>query len=73
MIVVLGLRSTNIPSDATWSQNGITVADENEEGSDFDQFFDPEGLHADEDGTVYIADMNNNRIMMWRPDAKNSH
>jgi sugar lactone lactonase YvrE len=70
LIVAPGLRSADLPSDATWSQNGITVAGNNESGSSFEQFHSPEGLYADENGTVYIADMNNNRIMMWRPGAK---
>jgi len=70
LIVVPGLRSVNILLDATWSQDGITVAGGNEQGSSFDQFFSPEGLYADENGTIYVADMNNNRIMMWRPNAK---
>lgn len=69
MIVVPGLRSANIPPDATWSPDGNTVAGGNEQGSSLDQLFSPEGLYTDENGTVYVADMNNNRIVMWRPGA----
>jgi len=71
LIVAPGLRGAELPSNATWSQNGITVAGGNEEGSDLNQFFCPEGLYVDEHGTVYVADLNNNRVVTWKPGAKN--
>jgi len=71
LIVAPGLRSADIPSNATWSENGITVAGGNEEGRSLNQLFTPRGLYVDENATVYVADFNNNRIVSWKSGAKN--
>ncbi|CAF2115694.1 unnamed protein product, partial [Rotaria magnacalcarata] len=46
----------NIPANAKWSQNGVTIAGGNGEGSDTNQLEHPHGLFVDDDQTVVIAD-----------------
>ncbi|CAF2139632.1 unnamed protein product, partial [Rotaria magnacalcarata] len=50
----------NIPANAKWSQNGVTIAGGN------GQLYYPHGLVVDDDQTVVIADTENNRIMQWK-------
>ncbi|CAF4450716.1 unnamed protein product [Rotaria sp. Silwood2] len=56
----------NIPRDARWAENGITVAGGQEQGSALNQLNRPQGLYVDDDQTVYIADTDNHRIMEWK-------
>ncbi|CAF2078961.1 unnamed protein product, partial [Rotaria magnacalcarata] len=53
----------NIPANAKWAQNGVTVAGGNGEGSATNQLSNPNGLFVDDDQTVVIADLRNHRIM----------
>ncbi|CAF1540317.1 unnamed protein product [Rotaria magnacalcarata] len=55
----------NISANATWSQNGVTVAGGNGAGGATNQLNEPYGLVVDDDQTVVIADWMNNRIMQW--------
>ncbi|CAF5170737.1 unnamed protein product, partial [Rotaria sp. Silwood1] len=48
--------SIDIHPNATWSQNGITVAGGNGDGSETDQLYGPYGLYVDDDQTIYIAE-----------------
>ncbi|CAF3383793.1 unnamed protein product [Rotaria socialis] len=62
-----GFRNVvNIPANAKWTQNGVTVAGGNGEGSATNQLEWPFGLFVDDDQTVVIADRGNHRIMQWR-------
>ncbi|CAF3495757.1 unnamed protein product [Rotaria socialis] len=56
----------NIPANAKWAQNGVTVAGGNGSGGATNQLFYPLGLFVDDDQTVVIADNNNHRIMQWK-------
>ncbi|CAF1383467.1 unnamed protein product, partial [Rotaria magnacalcarata] len=56
----------NIPANAKWTQNGVTIAGGNGEGGATNQFNEPRGLFVGDDQTVVIADTWNNRIMQWK-------
>ncbi|CAF2033822.1 unnamed protein product [Rotaria magnacalcarata] len=56
----------NIPANAKWTQNGVTVAGGHEQGSATNQLYYPHGLFVDDDQTVIIADLMNHRIMQWK-------
>ncbi|CAM4850311.1 unnamed protein product, partial [Rotaria magnacalcarata] len=56
----------NIPADAKWSQNGVTVAGGNGKGGATDQFSESWGLFVDDNQTVVITDFGNHRIMQWK-------
>lgn len=53
----------SIPKNATWAQNGITVAGGKGQGSATHQLYGPWGLFVDSDQTVIIADQGNQRII----------
>ncbi|CAF1934370.1 unnamed protein product, partial [Rotaria magnacalcarata] len=59
----------NIPDNAKWAQNGVTVAGGNGKGGATNQLYCPFGLFVDDDQTVVIAEYYNHRIMQW----KNGH
>ncbi|CAF3783503.1 unnamed protein product, partial [Rotaria socialis] len=56
----------NIPANATWKQNGVTIAGGNGRGNATNQLSYPYGLFVDGDQTVVIADYVNDRIMQWK-------
>ncbi|CAM4989258.1 unnamed protein product, partial [Rotaria socialis] len=56
----------NIPANATWKQNGVTIAGDNGEGGATNQLHRPFGLFVDDDQAVVIADFRNHRIMQWK-------
>ncbi|CAF2080064.1 unnamed protein product, partial [Rotaria magnacalcarata] len=56
----------NIPANANWSQNGVTVAGGNGAGGATNQLKEPCGLFVDDDQTVVIADTENSRIIQWK-------
>ncbi|CAF1430675.1 unnamed protein product, partial [Rotaria sordida] len=56
----------NIPVDARWAQNGVTVAGGHGQGSATNQLFQPHGLFVDDHQTIVIADLNNHRIIQWK-------
>ncbi|CAF1980911.1 unnamed protein product [Rotaria magnacalcarata] len=56
----------NIPANAKWSQNGVTVAGGNGAGGATNQLKEPCGLFVDDDQTVVIADTENSRIIQWK-------
>ena len=47
----------------------VVVAGTPGHGSAWSQLSHPHGLHAARDGTVYIADQANNRVLRWAPGA----
>ncbi|CAF1193203.1 unnamed protein product [Rotaria sordida] len=59
-------RIPNIPADARWTQNAITVAGGHREGNASNQLYWPQDLSVDDDQTMVIADMQNNRIIQWK-------
>ncbi|CAF4762663.1 unnamed protein product, partial [Rotaria socialis] len=56
----------NIPANATWKQNGVTIAGGHGLGNATNQLYHPLGLFVDDDQTVVIADYGNNGIMQWK-------
>ncbi|CAF2121692.1 unnamed protein product [Rotaria magnacalcarata] len=60
------IRTVNIPANAKWSQNGVTIAGGHGRGGATNQLNYPWGLFVDDDQTVVIADMYNNRIIQWK-------
>ncbi|CAF3100283.1 unnamed protein product [Rotaria socialis] len=70
-ITLLHGSSTDIHPNATWKQNGLTVAGGNGQGNRTNQLSSPWGLYVDDDQTVYIADQQNRRIVEWKLGATN--
>ncbi|CAF3826484.1 unnamed protein product [Rotaria sp. Silwood1] len=60
-----------IPINAQWSQNGVTVAGGHGRGDDTNQLNRPWGLFVDDDGTMFITDWYNERIIQWKVGDKN--
>ncbi|CAF1684622.1 unnamed protein product, partial [Rotaria magnacalcarata] len=56
----------NIPVNAKWTQNGVTIAGGHGDGNATNQLYLPCGLFIDDDQTVVIADYGNHRIMQWK-------
>ncbi|CAF3741771.1 unnamed protein product [Rotaria sp. Silwood1] len=56
----------NIPVNARWAQNGVTVAGGHRWGSATNQLHNPRGLVVDDDQTVLVADRGNARIVQWK-------
>ncbi|CAF4704789.1 unnamed protein product, partial [Rotaria socialis] len=56
----------NIPANATWAQDGVTIAGGHGNGDATNQLYRPFGLFVDDDQTVVIADNDNHRIMQWK-------
>ncbi|CAF2053379.1 unnamed protein product [Rotaria magnacalcarata] len=59
---------SNIPANATWTQNGVTVAGGYGNGNATNQLNHPFSLFVDDDQTVVIADCANHRIIQWKKD-----
>ena len=61
-----------LPTNARWSQNGVTVADGHGEGNAVNQLWYPYGLDIDDDNqSIVIADTYNHRIVEWKMSASN--
>ncbi|CAF5145990.1 unnamed protein product, partial [Rotaria sp. Silwood1] len=56
----------DIPPNARWQQNGVTVAGGNGTGNGMNQLNFPMGLYIDDEQTVYVADQHNHRIVEWK-------
>ncbi|CAF1638221.1 unnamed protein product, partial [Rotaria magnacalcarata] len=59
----------SLSPQAQWSPTGITVAGGHGQGGALNQLNAPCGLFVDKDGTVYIADYFNNRVVAWPSGA----
>ena len=60
-----------LPTNARWSQNGVTVAGGNGYGDAVNQLYWPCGLDIDDDNqSIVIADFGNHRIVEWKMGAK---
>ncbi|CAF4962251.1 unnamed protein product, partial [Rotaria sp. Silwood1] len=62
---------SDIPLNAKWAQNGVTVAGGHGKGNATNQLYYPEGIFIDDDQTIVIADCWNHRIVQWRTDNTN--
>ncbi|CAF4844802.1 unnamed protein product [Rotaria socialis] len=58
----------DIPDNAEWTQNGVTIAGSHGQGDATNQLFWPHGLFVDDDQTVAVADFGNDRIIQWKKD-----
>ncbi|CAF2240296.1 unnamed protein product, partial [Rotaria magnacalcarata] len=56
----------NIPDNAKWSQNGLTVAGGHGRGDATNQLNGHRGLFVDDDQTVVTVDHENHRVMQWK-------
>ncbi|CAF2242613.1 unnamed protein product [Rotaria magnacalcarata] len=56
----------NIPANAKWSQNELTVAGGHGRGGATNQLNGHRVLFVDDDQTVVIADHENHRVMQWK-------
>ncbi|CAF4327199.1 unnamed protein product, partial [Rotaria magnacalcarata] len=56
----------NIPVNAKWTQNGVTIAGGHGYGDATNQLSNPHGLFVDDDQTLVIAGYRNHRIMQWK-------
>ncbi|CAF4733406.1 unnamed protein product [Rotaria sp. Silwood1] len=63
------LSLVNIPHNANWESNGITVAGGNRKGPLSNRLSQPIGLYVDDDQTIYIADYGNHSIVEWKCNA----
>ena len=59
----------DIDPNAKWIQEGVTVAGGNGNGSELNQLSFPFGLYVDDNQTIYVADLENDRIIAWNYDA----
>ena len=70
--LLLIVDNFNLPPNARWSQNGVTVAGGNGRGKDLNQLYRPFGLDIDDDNqSIVIVDSWNHRIVEWRMGATN--
>ena len=61
-----------LPTNARWSQNGVTVAGGNGLGSAVNQLRYPHGFDIDDDNqSIVIADTYNHRIVEWKMGGSN--
>ena len=59
-----------LPTNARWSQNGVTVAGGNGRGNAVNQLDRPLGLDIDDDNqSIVIADYGNDRVVEWKMGA----
>ncbi|CAF3698455.1 unnamed protein product [Rotaria socialis] len=56
----------NIPANATWTQNGMTIAGGHGLGDATNQLNGPHSLFVGDDQTVFTADWGDHRIMQWK-------
>ncbi|UJR19036.1 hypothetical protein I4U23_022167 [Adineta vaga] len=66
-----GSISPNIPADAQWVQNGMTVAGGNGPGNATNQVWFPNGLFVDDDQMMVIGEWQNHRITLWKMGGMN--
>lgn len=53
-----------------WKPNGVTIAGGHSYGNALNQLSYPYGLDVNDDGTLFIADCENHRIVQWKPGAR---
>lgn len=58
-----------ILNGARWSTNDQTVTGGHGEGTGLNQFTLPYSIDTDDDGSMFIDDAENHRIMQWKPNA----
>ena len=48
---------------------GVVVAGGNDRGTNLNQLNGPSGIFVDDDGSIYISEQVNDRIVKWLPGA----
>ncbi|CAF0844050.1 unnamed protein product [Adineta steineri] len=66
----ISIISTRKPKFNKWKQNAITVAGGNGEGQKLNQLSLPGGIFVDKKKNIFIADLDNHRIVEWKHNAK---
>ena len=56
----------NLNINSRWKQNGVVVAGGHGKGNAFNQLDFPFGLDIDDEGVLFITDVNNHRMMRWK-------
>ena len=59
-----------IGRNALWKENAVTVAGTSTQGQADNQLNNPNDLVIDEDGTIYVSDCTNHRIVAWESGAQ---
>jgi hypothetical protein len=62
-----------VTSNARWAQHGIAVASGHYKGLGLQELWSPHSLVVDDDGTVFIANFGNHRIVAWEKDDNEFH
>ena len=60
---------TVINANTRWSPNSVTVAGHEAKGNQLNRLNDASDFDIDDDGTLYIADCENHRIVAWKAGA----
>ncbi|CAF0822420.1 unnamed protein product [Adineta steineri] len=61
------IPSVIIDNSTKWKQSAITVAGENGQGNGLNELNQPWSIYVDDDsGSIYIADVANDRIVRWK-------
>ncbi|CAF2832292.1 unnamed protein product [Rotaria sp. Silwood2] len=68
--ILLRASSNDIPLNAKWNLNRVTVAGGNRQGRKVNQLSGPSGLYIDDDDTIYVADFNNHCTVRWKCGSK---
>ena len=63
----------DIPCNARWIMDGITIAGGQKSGTTLKHLDRPHGVYVDENQVIYIADYGNHRIVEWKLGAQSAH
>jgi sugar lactone lactonase YvrE len=69
--LIANCTDVDLPLCAAWKTSGITIAGRQDAASsaELDALHEPMGLYAAKDGSLYVADHMNDRIMMYNPSS----
>ena len=59
--------SDGICASAHWNRKGVTVAGGNGAGAATNQLSHPTGVFVGDDGSIYVPDTHNHRVVKWGP------
>ncbi len=60
---------SSISINTKWKQHGVTVAAGHGKGHQLNQLSRPINVYLDDDRSIYVADLDNHRIMEWKKDT----
>jgi len=68
----INITPTTTTTDLKWKQQATTIAGGNRPGNQLNQFNEPFGIYVDDQQqTIYVADLNNHRIIKWKFGERN--